>query len=110
MKQGLGTTPVKFPAVPVIRVKELPDGALSFSVSDNEPPNGHTVTFDFRGEQREALLRRIREVTDLTILDAAETIDLRLSAPLHLTITGVLGALQKTEVEEFVPFDVISVE
>ena len=110
MEKGLGATPVKFPGVPVHRVKELPDGALSFSISDSEPPEGHTATFDLRDEQREVLLRRLGKVTDPSNLRGAQPIDIRLQEPLVLTITAVLGAPQKTATEEFVPFNVIAIE
>jgi hypothetical protein len=110
MRLGKAETPIRFPGVPVHHVKELPDGALSFSVSDSEPPRGHTATFDFRGDQREVLLRRLGNAVRPPTLEGTRPIDIRLQEPMVLTITAVLGAPQQTETEEFVPFNVIMIE
>lgn len=113
VSQGWGDRQIAFPGVPVSKLRSLPGGGLSFSVRTSSDAEARTATFDFKGVHRTALLAKIgHAIPEMAEILSSANIPLRidLPRPVVLTLSAVLGELQRTEHERFVPLIVIGIE
>lgn len=107
-----GHSTMVFPGTPVKVLRGLADGALSCSVTTASNGVEYIATFDFRGDTRGKILELVREkypglapaleeITKGTLIDMHE--------PLSCTLTAMLGPMQTSQDESFVPLVVVDI-
>jgi hypothetical protein len=111
-EQGIGHAECVFPGVPLQHIRELPDSTLSISLNHGYGAERYLATFDFKGKVRIALLDRVREQFPELATAGSRRAPLRLDLPEPITVTirAILGKVQHTSEESFVPFVVQSIE
>jgi hypothetical protein len=111
-EQGVGHVECVFTGVPLQHIREIPNSTLSVSLRHGDGADARLATFDFRGDARRALIRRLREEFPELVWEKLRGAPVRLDLPrpLIVTIRAVLGRVHQTKDEQFVPFVVRAVE
>jgi hypothetical protein len=113
LEHGVGHTTMSFPGVALRSLRELPDGTIRNSLSTKLDETRFLATFDIKGQARKALLDRIEEEFPGLMADqsgARPPLRLNLPVPLTVTLTAVLGRLERNGAEQFIPLIVVGID
>jgi len=103
LQQGCGQANTVFPSIPFLHFSELRDKTISATLRYGFGDEARAGTFDFKGPMREELLSLIEHKFPGSAKQINGLLQIDLPRPLPITITAVLGSLQETESETFIP-------